>query len=67
EILEPNTDIVAENNTVGRITSCVYSPQLDRVIALAIVRRGMHDVGQCLQVGDIAVKVVVLPFVTRND
>lgn len=66
EVLPSDMEILVEGKTVGRLTSCVYSAQLKRVIALAIVRRGMHEVGQCLTVGDVAATVVALPFVTSN-
>ena len=62
-LIAPDSDVLVDDKSVGRITSCVYSPALEGVIALAIVKRGMHDVGQKVWVGEREGVIVSLPFV----
>ncbi|MDA0710707.1 MAG: hypothetical protein O3B73_10915 [bacterium] len=57
-------DVTVDGKIVGRITSSVFSPSLSGVIALAILRRGSHEVGQRVRVGDAEAEVVQLPFVS---
>lgn len=64
QVVDSNTEIKVADKVVGRISSCVYSPKLKAVIALAILKRGMHEVGQDLNVGDRKGEVVALPFVS---
>ncbi len=62
--------ILAEGESVGRITSGSYSPTLDRNIAMGYVERRWSDEGQSLQI-DIrgrptAASVTTLPFYKRQ-
>jgi folate-binding protein YgfZ len=59
----PNTEVIVDDKAVGRVTSCVHSPALKGIIALAIVKRGMHEVGQGVQAGEGEGVIVPLPFV----
>jgi len=57
---------------LGRVTSLVWSPTLDRFIALAILKGGEHAPGDVLAVindkgrASIDAEVAALPFVTRT-
>ncbi|MFT3746257.1 MAG: glycine cleavage T C-terminal barrel domain-containing protein [Pyrinomonadaceae bacterium] len=53
----------AEGKNAGRITSVVYSPKLDRNIALAFVRYDFLTEGTDLMVDDKIVRVKSLPFI----
>ena len=58
--------ITVEGKVVGRVTSCVKSRALDRMIALAILRRGYHEPGQKVVLDSgLAAKVAELPFVSK--
>ena len=58
-----NGNIIVNDKTVGRITTCVKSLHLNRVIALAIIRRGFHEAGQRVLLDDGSeAEVVNLPF-----
>ena len=61
--IAPDTDVMVDDKVVGRVTSCVHSPALNGVIALAIVKRGMHEVGQKVLADDHLGVIVALPFV----
>ena len=63
QVFELGEDVLVGDKGVGRVTSCVHSMALDKVIALAIVRRGMHEVGQQVRVKNVDGQIVVLPFV----
>jgi folate-binding protein YgfZ len=52
-----------ENKNAGKITSTVFSPKLDKQIALAYVRYDYLAEGTELKVNEMAVKVTNLPFV----
>ena len=57
-------DVAVDGKPVGRITTCVNSLGLNRIIALAIMRRGYHEVGQRVALSDNSeAEVVALPFV----
>lgn len=57
-------DVTVNGKPVGRITTCVNSLGLNRIIALAIMRRGYHEAGQRVLLSDNAqAEVVALPFV----
>src|SRR5262249_40430878 len=61
------TKLFRDGKEVGQITSCVFSTRLQRVIALAYVRRGNQEPGTRIEVGDSkarASEVVALPFIT---
>ncbi len=59
-----NGNIIVNDKTVGRITTCVKSLHLNRMIALAIIRRGFHEAGQRVLLDDGSeAEVVNLPFV----
>ena len=60
-------NIIVNDKTVGRITTCVKSPCLNRVIALAIIRRGYHEAGQRVLLDDGSeAEVVNLPFTVNR-
>jgi folate-binding protein YgfZ len=52
---------------VGHITSSVFSPRLDQVIALAYLRKGNWDAGTELTVDSRTAVVSALPFVAGAD
>lgn len=57
-------EVAVDGKPVGRITTCVNSLGLNRIIALAIMRRGHHEVGQRVALSDNSeAEVVALPFV----
>ncbi len=65
----PNTTfwaIVKDEKTVGKVTSAVYSPRLQKNIALAMVSTDCADLGTVLDVqatsGSMAATVVEIPF-----
>lgn len=59
-------DVTVDGKTVGRITTSVNSPGLNRIIALALMRRGYHEVGQRVALSDNSeAEVVALPFVKK--
>jgi folate-binding Fe-S cluster repair protein YgfZ len=61
--VSPGTRVLAGENEVGQVTSCVVSPRL-RVVALAYVRRGHEKAGTVLHLSavDRAAVVADLPF-----
>ena len=66
---EPNTtfwDIRKNGNTVGKVTSAVYSPRLERNIALAIVSAELAEIGNVVDVsmpsGSVQASIVETPF-----
>lgn len=52
----------AEEREVGRVTSAVWSPRLDRAIALGYVHRDFVTPGTTVSVGDARAEVSALPF-----
>jgi len=65
----PNTSfwpVTADDVTTGKVTSAVYSPRLNKNIALAMVQANVADIGTELQVrmpaGTVNAKVVTKPF-----
>lgn len=65
----PNTtfwQLVIDDQIVGKVTSAVYSPRLEKNIALAMVRIGFDNIGQKLKVttsrGIVPAVVVQKPF-----
>ncbi len=52
-----------EGKNAGRITSVIYSPKLDKTVALAYVRYEFLTEGTDLKAGKLAVSVKNLPFV----
>lgn len=57
-------EISADGRKVGRITSAVFSPSIERWIALALVKRGFNEIGRTLYAGEgNPVTVTALPFV----
>ena len=64
---DPGTQFRDDNREVGKITSVVHSPRLDRKIALAYVRNAFCAPGTHLQFSDNGTshiaEVVALPFV----
>lgn len=65
EPLDVGTDIEAadESRAAGMVTSAVYSPNLGRPIALAVIRRPHNQPGTTLTADGQTVTVVGLPFV----
>ena len=60
-------NIIVNDKTVGRITTCVKSLRLNRVIALSIIRRGYHEAGQRVLLDDESeAEVVNLPFTVNR-
>lgn len=53
----------ADGKEIGRITSTTYSPKLESTIALGYVRYEYLPAGTVVKVGDVAGRVVDLPFV----
>lgn len=54
-----------ESKSAGKITSVVFSPKLEKFIALAFVRYDYLAEGTALKVGEAAATVKNLPFVGR--
>lgn len=54
--------LVTEGREVGRMTSAVFSPDLQKVIALGIVKRDYARTGTRLECGAVGVTVTDLPF-----
>lgn len=63
KLIVSDTDVIVDDKVVGRVTSCVYSPALEGVIALAIVKRGVQEVDQRVLAGEGKGVIVSLPFV----
>jgi folate-binding protein YgfZ len=60
-------NIIVNDKTVGRVTTCVKSLRLNRVIALSIIRRGYHEAGQRVLLDDGSeAEVVNLPFTVNR-
>ena len=60
-------DIIVNGKTIGRVTTCVKSLHFNRVIALAIIRRGYHEAGQRVLLDDGSeAEVVNLPFTANS-
>ena len=70
-LLSDNTpvcgDITVNDKIVGRVTTCVKSLHFNRVIALAIIRRGYHEAGKRVILDDGSeAEVVNLPFTANS-
>lgn len=62
--VNPNDEIKSfEGKNAGRITSSVFSPKLEKTIALAFVRYDYLAEGTELKIGDFTARVKDLPFV----
>ena len=60
-------NITVNGKTIGRVTTCVKSLHFNRVIALAIIRRGYHEAGQRVLLDDGSeAEVVNLPFTANR-
>lgn len=55
--------VMADERTVGTVTSAAHSPALDAFVALAIVKRAHSEPGTTLTIDDRSVEVVDLPMV----
>ncbi len=55
--------LTEDGKNAGRLTSLIFSPSLERVIALAYVRYDFLAEGTELKVGEVTVKVKNLPFI----
>jgi len=64
EPLPAGAAVLADDKDIGWVTSSILSPGLERVIALASVRRGFESPGMALTVPDgVPCRVTTLPFV----
>ena len=54
-----------DGKNAGRITSTAFSPKLNRVIALALIRHDYLTVGTALRFGETTVTVRDLPFISN--
>lgn len=62
--VEPGTELfAADGKNAGRVTSSIYSPKLERAIALAYVRYDYLSEGTELLAGTEAATVTSLPFI----
>jgi folate-binding protein YgfZ len=62
--LTPNAELMtADGKPAGKITSVIYSPQLEKTIALAYVRYDYLTPGTELRAGDSKAIVTALPFI----
>lgn len=63
EEVEPNAELKSiEGKNAGKVTSVVYSPKLNKFIALAFVRFEFLTEGTELRIGETPAKVKNLPF-----
>ena len=63
--LTPGADLTTtDGKNAGRVTSVVYSPKLEKEIALAFVRYDYLAAGTEFMAGEIKTVVTDLPFVT---
>ena len=53
----PGTKLAAKGSEAGEITSSVYSPEMDKVVALAYVRMPYAEPGQALNAGEFTARV----------
>jgi folate-binding protein YgfZ len=58
EAPEPGEKFQAGSEDAGEIVSAVFSPALDKVVALAYIRTRFSDPGTALKLGDISATVV---------
>lgn len=56
------SELVQNSSVVGRVTSAVFSPQLDAPLALAMVRREANSIGSLLESSCGECEVVALPL-----
>lgn len=56
-------EVTAGGRSVGAVTSAAYSPALQNVIALAIIRRPHNEPGVAVTVGAVNCQVTALPFI----
>jgi folate-binding protein YgfZ len=70
QVPPPDAKLMADGKEAGRITSAVWSPARESVIALAYVRREYWEAGTELRVTSSAVettaRVVTVPFYSRG-
>jgi folate-binding protein YgfZ len=59
---KPGDKIFHDGKEVGWITSAVFSPKLERPIALGYVRKECNAIGARLVVNDAGAEIVTLPF-----
>ena len=66
---QQNAPVFSGDKEVGWITSAVYSPTLEKQIALGYVRMAVTDVGSCVQIetseGRVNGTIRLLPFYTK--
>ncbi len=68
-LTQPNTTfwpVSSKGGSIGKVTSAVYSPRLEKNIALALVETAQATIGHQLTVetpqGELAAEVVPVPF-----
>jgi tRNA-modifying protein YgfZ len=64
------TKLFRDGKEVGQLTSCVVSPRLGSVIAMAYVRRGSHEPGTKIEVGEAGGRKAEagnLPFIKSSQ
>jgi len=59
---EPGTEILADGQPVGRVTSATYSPRLGAPLALGYVKRGKEAIGTRLSSAAGDLEVIALPL-----
>lgn len=63
-VVNPNDEVKSlDGKNAGRVTSVVFSPKLEKKIALAYIRYDYLAEGTELKIGDAAARVKDLPFV----
>lgn len=67
---EEHWPLFADGRRIGEVTSCVYSPRLEKNIGLAMVERGLAAPGRQLTVkaphADLTAHTAVMPFFDPN-
>lgn len=64
--VESGLDVVVDGKSVGRVTRSVRSVAANGIMALGVIRRGMHEPGQGVHIGDVSGQIVALPYVKKN-
>ena len=62
EPLPAGTKVLRGGEEVGQVTSSVWSPLMNSVIALAYLKRGHQEPGSAVAVGEQRATVTALPF-----
>jgi folate-binding protein YgfZ len=62
DAVPPDRTVLRDGQEVGQVTSAVWSPRCQAVLALAYVKRGSQDVGTAVEVAGHRAVVTALPF-----